>query len=111
MKRKRPNGRRHSEFSTFWILNSVIQLLGDPSEEDPPVPIPNTEVKLLSPDGTAQATVWESRKSPGSFRTTKALRNSRRAFRFGSSVSGFFSVFLFTFSSRRRFAQLYKPVL
>jgi hypothetical protein len=43
----------------------VIRLLGDHSEEDPPVPIPNTAVKLLSPDGTAQATVWESRKSPG----------------------------------------------
>src|SRR4051794_28453945 len=41
------------------------RFLGDLSEEDPPVPIPNTEVKLLSPDGTAQATVWESRKSPG----------------------------------------------
>ena len=31
----------------------VNQFLGDPSEEDPPVPIPNTVVKLLSPDGTA----------------------------------------------------------
>src|ERR1043165_1907661 len=41
------------------------RFLGDLSEEDPPVPIPNTAVKLLSPDGTAQATVWESRKSPG----------------------------------------------
>ena len=41
------------------------QFLGDPSEEDPPVPIPNTEVKLLSPDGTARASVWESRTSPG----------------------------------------------
>src|SRR5215211_7522427 len=41
------------------------RFLGDHSEEDPPVPIPNTEVKLLSPDGTAQATVWESRTSPG----------------------------------------------
>ena len=43
----------------------VIRLLGDLSEEDPPVPIPNTVVKLLSPDGTAQATVWESRTLPG----------------------------------------------
>ena len=42
------------------------RFLGDRSEEDPPVPIPNTVVKLLSPDGTAQATVWESRKLPGS---------------------------------------------
>src|SRR5664280_1486160 len=41
------------------------QFLGDPSEEDPPVPIPNTVVKLLSPDGTARASVWESRTSPG----------------------------------------------
>src|SRR5437763_1501707 len=45
------------------------QFLGDPSEEDPPVPIPNTEVKLLSPDGTARVSVWESRKSPGLIHT------------------------------------------
>src|ERR1044071_7578008 len=30
-----------------------------------PVPIPNTEVKPLGADGTARATVWESRKPPG----------------------------------------------
>ena len=29
-----------------------------------PVPIPNTEVKLLSADGTARAAVWESRTPP-----------------------------------------------
>ena len=29
-----------------------------------PVPIPNTEVKLYSADGTARATVWESRSLP-----------------------------------------------
>ena len=40
-------------------------ILGDLSERDPPVPIPNTAVKPLSPDGTARASVWESRKSPG----------------------------------------------
>ena len=43
----------------------VNQLLGDHSERDPPVPFPNTAVKPLSPDGTARASVWESRKSPG----------------------------------------------
>ena len=42
----------------------VIQFLGDLSERDPPVPIPNTEVKPLSPDGTARASVWESRTLP-----------------------------------------------
>ena len=40
-------------------------ILGDRSEGDPPVPIPNTEVKPLSPDGTARASVWERRKLPG----------------------------------------------
>ena len=40
-------------------------ILGDRSEGDPPVPIPNTAVKPFSPDGTARASVWESRKSPG----------------------------------------------
>src|SRR5579862_4417080 len=44
---------------------NAAQVLGDCSERDPPVPIPNTEVKPLSPDGTACASVWESRKSPG----------------------------------------------
>src|SRR5713226_9354499 len=41
------------------------QILGDLSEGDPPVPIPNTEVKPLSPDCTARASVWESRTLPG----------------------------------------------
>jgi hypothetical protein len=43
----------------------LTKLLGDFSEGVTPVPIPNTEVKPLSPDGTALATVWESRTSPG----------------------------------------------
>ena len=46
-------------------LTSNIRFLGDHSEGDPPVPIPNTEVKPLSPDGTARASVWERRKLPG----------------------------------------------
>ena len=40
------------------------RILGDSSEGVTPVPIPNTEVKPLSPDGTACASVWESRKLP-----------------------------------------------
>ncbi len=39
---------------------------GGNGEEDTPVPIPNTEVKLFSADGTARVTVWESRTPPGS---------------------------------------------
>ena len=34
-------------------------------ERATPVPIPNTEVKPLIADGTARATVWESRTLPG----------------------------------------------
>jgi hypothetical protein len=39
--------------------------LGDSSEGVTPVPIPNTEVKPLSADGTARETWWESRSLPG----------------------------------------------
>ena len=41
---------------------------GGYSEEDTPVPIPNTEVKLLSADGTARETAWESRTPPDFFK-------------------------------------------
>ncbi len=51
------------------VAGSVVRadskwVLGDCSEGDPPVPIPNTEVKPFSPDGTARASVWESRTLP-----------------------------------------------
>ena len=39
----------------------VFRLCGYYSKEDTPVPIPNTEVKLLSADGTWWATAWESK--------------------------------------------------
>ena len=57
--------RQYSVQRALCLLDVCHQFLGDPSEEDPPVPIPNTAVKLLSPDGTARASVWESRTSPG----------------------------------------------
>ena len=40
---------------------------GDASGEAPPVPIPNTEVKLSSAEDTRGATPWENRSSPGYF--------------------------------------------
>ena len=42
---------------------------GGNSDEATPVPIPNTAVKLISADGTALATVWESRSPPSSLFT------------------------------------------
>jgi hypothetical protein len=50
-----------------FLYGMVRYIFGDNSEEDPPVPIPNTEVKLFSADGTARVTVWESRSSPNPF--------------------------------------------
>jgi hypothetical protein len=51
--------------STLFILRTAKPVSGGYGEEDTPVPIPNTEVKLLSADGTALATGWESRSPPG----------------------------------------------
>ena len=39
-------------------------ICGDNSEEETPVPIPNTEVKLLSADDTWWETAWESKTLP-----------------------------------------------
>ena len=52
------------------------KISGDNSERDPPVPIPNTEVKPLSADGTWLATARESRTSPGS-RERRCWRSGR----------------------------------
>ena len=41
---------------------------GDYGERDPPVPIPNTEVKPFSADGTWLETIWESRTLPDSMK-------------------------------------------
>jgi hypothetical protein len=50
---------------TLFILQAAITVSGGHGEEETPVPIPNTEVKLLSADGTALETGWESRSPPG----------------------------------------------
>jgi hypothetical protein len=43
------------------------RFFGGDGEEATPVPIPNTEVKLFSADGTAREAVWESRTPPKNF--------------------------------------------
>jgi hypothetical protein len=48
----------------FRALNLRFKFLGDHGEGETPVPIPNTEVKPFSADGTAWATVRESRTLP-----------------------------------------------
>ena len=49
------------------LFYRATPLFGGHSEEAPPVPFPNTEVKLFSADGTAWETMWESRSLPNSF--------------------------------------------
>ena len=54
-------------FNAFEIASlyfSFFELSGDYGGEVTPVPIPNTEVKLLSADGTPWETTWESRSLP-----------------------------------------------
>ena len=65
---------------------------GDNSEEDPPVPIPNTVVKLLSADDTWGVTLWEIRTSPLFYflylRSTSG--NQKRLLFLGTTLSCFF---------------------
>ena len=53
-----------SEFSKTSEENQCQVLDGDDSEEDPPVPIPNTEVKLFSVEDTWLETARENREMP-----------------------------------------------
>ena len=48
-------------FSFEIASNFNLRLCGYNSKEDTPVPIPNTEVKLFSADGTWWEAAWESR--------------------------------------------------
>ena len=45
----------------FSFEGTTSEESGDDSKEDPPVPIPNTEVKLFNVDDTWWVTAWESR--------------------------------------------------
>ena len=49
------------------------QFSGDYGERDPPVPMPNTEVKPFSADGTWLETTWESRTLPDSMKKDSPL--------------------------------------
>ena len=49
----------------FECANKSIQKFsGDNDEEEIPVPMPNTEVKLLSAEDTYELPCWENRKLP-----------------------------------------------
>ena len=66
--------------STKTKDHSFEKFSGGCVERVTPVPIPNTEVKPLGADGTARATVWESRKPPGLLRKSPPNKIVWRAF-------------------------------
>ena len=59
--RRMPSGGRKSAAA---IESKLCMVSGDNSLRDPPVPIPNTEVKPQHADGTWLATARESRTPP-----------------------------------------------
>ena len=72
-KEREENRRKAKLFNRNYYLFTIIsyllskqrklrkELSGDDSKEDPPVPMPNTEVKLLNVDDTWRVTARESR--------------------------------------------------
>jgi hypothetical protein len=59
------DNNRIGEKDLFKLLIGIFP--GNHNGEATPVPIPNTEVKLFSADGTALGAEWESRSLPGFF--------------------------------------------
>ena len=64
----------------FKGRNQNTNKSGDNSREDTPVPISNTEVKLLSADDTWREAAWESRTLPVSFKKEMSLNNRQHHF-------------------------------
>ena len=54
-------------FRRHLLIFDKIRFPGGHRSRVTPVPIPNTEVKPATADGTAWVTVWESRSLPGLF--------------------------------------------
>ena len=63
-------------FTLFSFEGAITHLVGVSNGEGPPVPIPNTAVKLTSADNTCLETDREDRSTP----TQKLSRNSRELF-------------------------------
>ena len=64
--RRRKRERKRAKRPEVRARDGDIKVSGDNGWREPPVPIPNTEVKPPNADGTELGTAWESRKSPGS---------------------------------------------
>ena len=74
----------------FQGTQKPYTISGDNGERDPPVPIPNTEVKPFSADGTWLEMTWESRKLPDSMK--KGLTPLRGGFFFSFHLQRSYSL-------------------
>ena len=77
----------------FQGTQKPYTISGDNGERDPPVPIPNTEVKPFSADGTWLETTWESRTLPDSMK--KRTHPLRGGFFFSFHLQRFYSLVVF----------------
>ncbi len=57
-------------FSVFFFIEAGVY-----GKEVPPVPIPNTEVKLFRVDDTWLATTWETISMPAYLKMTRFIQN------------------------------------
>ena len=67
-------------FSKPALRRFAIKFPGGHRGRVTPVPIPNTEVKPATADGTACAGAWESRSLPGLFFAARFVFTTKRAF-------------------------------
>src|ERR1700733_2434249 len=81
------SGQQGNVCAGRWKLvassSKLLQVVGNHTAGDPPVPIPNTEVKPRRADCTARESVWESRSLPALIKAS--LRNQIGLFLFGLS--------------------------
>jgi hypothetical protein len=82
-------------------LKKFIQISGGNNEKDTPVPIPNTEVKLLSADDTWLETARENRSPPDLYQdpeqqSSGSCFSRQQGFEFCFSMAVYFSVCVYT---------------
>ena len=64
----------HFCFSCCSIFKvSLIPIVGVYGDEVPPVPIPNTEVKLICVENTWLVTTWEDKSTPAQCAATEVI--------------------------------------
>ena len=59
----------------FGFQGTILKAVGVFNGEGPPVPIPNTEVKLTSADNTCLETDWEDRSMP-TYKSAEAIASA-----------------------------------